>query len=99
MDIIPHFDRVEPPVASATSATSATSAPLAGSAELRRRATGHALSLIGSYQSCNRPELIEQIRSLDPDGWNWVLTARPEVLRMMFLPMSQGRMAIADWCK
>jgi hypothetical protein len=68
-------------------------------ADLRRRATGHALTLIGAYRACVRPELIKQIRSLDSAGQKWVLRADTQALRATFLPASPGTRIIPDWCK
>lgn len=56
------------------------------SAELRRRAIGHALSLIGGYQACSRTELIRNIRSLDASAWEWITSADAQQLRSRFLP-------------
>ena len=54
--------------------------------ELLRRAIGHALSLIGQYQACNRAELIRGIRSLNSEAWLWILASDTEQLRSRFLP-------------
>lgn len=66
---------------------------------LCNRAVGHALSLIGGYQACDRPKLIEHIRSLDLAGLQWVVTADAQMLRMMFLPASPGTETLLDWVK
>lgn len=55
------------------------------------KAVGHALSLIGSYQACNRTELIRSIRSLDARAWEWITSADAEQLRSRFLPDSSNQ--------